>query len=394
MKRQLFFVLFLFGCSTAWSQTKTTTEISTTSNDRYKVETNRFFDNWFIGAGSGGKIMFSDHDKQMPFKDRLSPTYEVYIGKWFTPGLGLRFAGNGFGAKGLTQNGAYSTGEVFDASRNLYVQLVDYYQLRGDIMLNLMNVLGGYNPKRFYSLSPFFGVGLAVSTVGTRDKELTANIGFLNAFRLSSAFDFIADFRGSLVNDRFDGEVAKRRQDGLLTATFGFRYNFKQRTWDRSTTKTIQVYDEEELNKLRTRVNELANDNEALRNRLANAKNQNITDIEVEKKIIAAPILLTFPINKSDISNEMRVNLKYFAQVIKEGSSNVRYKITGYADKGTGTAETNDRLSVARAKAVYDVLVKEFNVSPSQLNMESKGGVDNMFYDDPRLSRAVITIGY
>ena len=41
---------------------------------------------------------------------------------------------------------------------------------------------------------------------------------------------------------------------------------------------------------------------------------------------------------------------------------------------------------------MYDCLVNEFGVSGSQLRVDHKGGVGNMFYDDPRLSRAVITV--
>ena len=52
----------------------------------------------------------------------------------------------------------------------------------------------------------------------------------------------------------------------------------------------------------------------------------------------------------------------------------------------------NERLSKERAEAVYDCLVNEFGVSGSQLRVDHKGGVGNMFYDDPRLSRAVITV--
>ena len=79
------------------------------------------------------------------------------------------------------------------------------------------------------------------------------------------------------------------------------------------------------------------------------------------------------------------------AEVIKEADPNAVYTITGYADAGTGSKKINERLSKERAQAVYDCLVKEFGVSEKQLRMEYKGGVDNMFYDDPRLSRAVIT---
>lgn len=67
------------------------------------------------------------------------------------------------------------------------------------------------------------------------------------------------------------------------------------------------------------------------------------------------------------------------------------YTITGYADSGTGNAELNERLSKARAEAVVECLDKEFGVSKSQLRIDYKGDVDTLLYDDPRLSRAVIT---
>ena len=56
-----------------------------------------------------------------------------------------------------------------------------------------------------------------------------------------------------------------------------------------------------------------------------------------------------------------------------------------------GSKKLNERLSKARAEAVYNCLVEEFGVNKSQLKVDYKGGVENMFYDDPRMSRAVIT---
>ena len=76
---------------------------------------------------------------------------------------------------------------------------------------------------------------------------------------------------------------------------------------------------------------------------------------------------------------------------MKENNRKVVYTIIGYADKGTGSRVRNERLSKARAEAVYDCLVNEFGVPVSILKVTYEGGVDNMFYDDPRLSRAVIT---
>ncbi|WP_394350246.1 OmpA family protein [Sphingobacterium endophyticum] len=96
--------------------------------------------------------------------------------------------------------------------------------------------------------------------------------------------------------------------------------------------------------------------------------------------------------NRSTVSNEARVNLGFFSKLIKETNPEFVYTITGYADRGTGTPAINERLSRERADVIYDVLVREFKVDPSQLRKYHKGGVANMYYDDPRLSRAVITV--
>ena len=38
----------------------------------------------------------------------------------------------------------------------------------------------------------------------------------------------------------------------------------------------------------------------------------------------------------------------------------------------------------------YDVLVKEYGVPASSLVLDSKGGVENLFFNDPQMSRSVI----
>ncbi|MGV6943862.1 OmpA family protein [Sphingobacterium kyonggiense] len=171
----------------------------------------------------------------------------------------------------------------------------------------------------------------------------------------------------------------------------GLTYRFKKRDWDKPK-ETIISYDEKELKNLIARVNQLAKDNDALAKQLAEAEGKTITDIVVEKKVLAAPILVTFEINKSILSNEARVNLGFFAKVIKQGNPDIVYRVTGYADAGTGTSEINERLSSERANAVYKCLVNEFHVSPKQLKVDYKGGVENMYYNDPKLNRAVISI--
>ena len=57
------------------------------NTDKYKVETNRFWDNWFISAGGGVQVYFGDADSKASFSDRLAPALDISLGKWFTPGL-------------------------------------------------------------------------------------------------------------------------------------------------------------------------------------------------------------------------------------------------------------------------------------------------------------------
>ena len=136
------------------------------------------------------------------------------------------------------------------------------------------------------------------------------------------------------------------------------------------------------------KLNQMSAENARLKNALDRGDKQQAQTIV---KQIASANLVTFKIGKSKLSNEARANLGLLAEVIKQGDASAVYTITGYADAGTGSESLNERLSKARAEAVYDCLVNEFGVNKSQLKIDYKGGVDNMFYDDPRLSRAVIT---
>ena len=71
-----------------------------------------------------------------------------------------------------------------------------------------------------------------------------------------------------------------------------------------------------------------------------------------------------------------------------------KYLICGYADKHTGSVERNIWLGEHRSKNVFKILTEEFGVPAEQLVLDDKGGVENMFYDDPQLSRSAIISKY
>lgn len=63
---------------------------------KHSVATNSFWSNWFLQAGADWNAFYSNEEhgsglSRSPFKKfRAVPGFSVGVGKWFTPGLGLR----------------------------------------------------------------------------------------------------------------------------------------------------------------------------------------------------------------------------------------------------------------------------------------------------------------
>lgn len=368
------------------------TEVVEESTDN--VEINSFWSNWFISAGGGAQIYFGDHDRQASFGDRLSGALDIAVGKWFSPEIGVRLMYSGLSAKGATQKGhlAHSTGvDVPGKGGNGYwleKSKFNFFNFQIDAMFNASNIIWGYNENRVYNLSPYVGLGVMRVSDKPAETAIAGHFGLLNSFRLTSCLDLNLDIRGTLVNDDFDGEPGGRKGEGLLTATLGLTYKFSPRGWNRGKNVIRTVYNTAEIKAMQEKLRQMSEENARLQEAIANGNKEEAQTIV---KQIASSNLVVFPIGKSTLSNEARVNLGMLAEVIKKGDPHSVYTITGYADEGTGSEELNRELSKERADAVYDCLVKEFGISQSQLRIDYKGGVDNMFYNDPRLSRAVIT---
>lgn len=370
-------------------QTGTMEETIEYSDDKYKVETNHFWDNWFVTVGAGGGLFLGDHDRQIGLGKRISPALDIEVGKWFTPGLGLRLGYNGLSAKGATRwSTAHSTGEQVPGwNGGMDYSKFKYFNLHADVLFNFSNLFCGYNENRIWNSSPYVSVGWMRTWEAPTVGNITMSVGWLNTFRLNKALDLNLDLRGALVDDAMDGEMGGSKFDGMITATVGLTYKFKQRGWSRS--KTVTRTNMGEINALRDQLNRANEENARLRNAIDESNRE---PKQAVKKTVASNLII-FRIGSAKLSKEARANLGLLAEAIKSSDPNAVYTITGYADAGTGSKKTNERLSKERAEAVRDCLVNEYGVSDSRLRIDYKGGVSNMFYDDPRLSRAVITRG-
>ena len=122
---------------------------------RGPYETNRLFDNIFIGAAGGLNLYQGEQDHTMSLKDRIAPSYQGYIGKWITPSFGLRIGFYGGKARGFYHNldaatpapAAYDGNAFVDKANQYdwgYKQQFRVHYLRGDLMWNISNAIGGY----------------------------------------------------------------------------------------------------------------------------------------------------------------------------------------------------------------------------------------------------------
>ncbi|MBQ5620178.1 MAG: OmpA family protein [Alistipes sp.] len=391
MKKLLTLLAFALMAGVAFAQTADVEEEVIYEKNKQKVITNTFWDNWFVQLGAGAQVYFGDHDKQMDFVDRLALGLDAGFGKWFSPQIGVRAMISGLTIKGGTHADIHRVSAdeyIVGAPHYLWEQKFNFYNIHADVLFNMSNILCGYKEKRVWNCSPYLGLGWMATWESPRTREVSFNFGIFNAIRLSEKFDFNIDIRSTMVKDSFDGESGGRKEEGLLTATLGFSYKFKKRGWDRS--KTIIRNNLAEANALKKQLDALRDENAKLQSDLKNAEAQ-IKEVKVvEKEQTIAPVYVVFEIGKADLSKEARVTLGLLAKAIKEAPEGTTYTISGYADEGTGSKRINEKLSADRAQAVYNCLVEEYGVEESQLKMAPKGGVENMFYDDPKLSRAVI----
>ena len=71
------------------------------TGNKHEVFTNNFGSNWFFSLGGGAEVLFGNDDTAGSFGKRISPTLNFGVGKWFTPGIGLRLQYSGLQARGF-----------------------------------------------------------------------------------------------------------------------------------------------------------------------------------------------------------------------------------------------------------------------------------------------------
>ncbi len=355
-----------------------TTQIETPS--KYTVATNSFWSNWYIQAGVDMSVLDAYKNGQALFTGEWhnNRTYGVNlaVGKWFTPGLGLRLKLN-------WQNGQFA--HAFRNTDHL-VETPDfekggYGALYGDVQFNLSNLFCGYNENRVWNLSVYPRAGV-IRNFQTNEYMPALGAGLTSTWKVSKLISIYADASWTMTDDalaayeKTDDDAF--RANGILNFDLGVQFNLGKSNWSKAVTleqyNALAAASEEALAKLRSELDKERAENARLRAELAKQPKTNAA--KVDKVVAASKTSVFFDINSAALNSKKDlVNLEAVASAAKESGAKVI--VTGSADSKTGSSAWNQKLSESRAQAVADELVN-LGVNRDNITVKAVGGVNEI----------------
>ncbi|MCF0186422.1 MAG: OmpA family protein [Bacteroidaceae bacterium] len=352
---------------------------SLTANAQDNTYTEKWTDNIFFGFGVGGMSVINNGFN--------TPTLNlnVQLGKYITPTWGVRAEVSGIW-QSLNKNPKSSWAGT-DGNYSKYCK--KFVETNFDAILNLNSLFGNKNVLRAVDVYVFAGPTLNFSSKGTEftgtataqnqlvvqdaDKlkvRVGATAGLGLGFNVNEKWAINVEGRIGVTPSIFGDASTCRKAEATGRLTIGATYTFGGKNFKKVADRVIEKEVIREVPK------------EVIKEVVKEVK------VEVPSKAVAAAAVF-FKIGKSDLTDEGRVNIKLIADAIKKSPAGAKYQVVGSADKATGSASLNQKLSEKRAQVVYDALIAE-GVSSSQLEVVAKGGVDPLFFDKDRLSRVTV----
>lgn len=340
-----------------------------TATEKYSVATNSFWSNWFVQGGVQWTAFYSSLEhgfdtSNNPLKSfRSNPQASVAIGKWFTPGLGLRTKVSGIWGK--------ANGDSFK-----------YWNAQEQVLFNLSNMFCGYNPKRVYNCIPFAGAGFA-RNMSSDMYAMSMSIGLLNEFNINKRVAINLELGWNRLENDFyseghanNGPRGWDSHDNYLYAELGLTLNIGKTGWAKvPDVDAIKALSQSQIDALNAQLADSKSENERLKAML-NEKPKEVAMPESIKQFITTPVSVFFNIGKTDVANPKDlVNVEALAKYAKTNNSKIM--VTGFADSATGTPQINQKLSVKRAEIVKGELIK-MGVHADNISTQAHGGVETL----------------
>ena len=356
---------------------------------RGPYETNRFGDNWFIGAGGGINVFWNEGLGVDNMK--ISPSVDFNFGKWFTPSVGMRIGYQGIGSQ-VWSDTPTLLGPTKDADTQMYLEQFGYMYVHGDLLWNMSNALGGYKQTRFWNLVPYLHAGYfrtyGQDNVNFADNEIAAGAGLLHNLRLVERLDLIIDMRATVVNGRARGASGVAV---LPTVTMGLAVDLGWPAFTRTSTVLAEfesvAVDQIAALEAAALALEIANESLQEENATLSASNGKLSkDVKNLKAKLAdsqftateffdemGPAVVFFNIGKTVLDEKEMAHMDFIASSILtkvDKETKIHITVAGTADSTTGTLKRNQYLSKARGEYVMNLLTQKYGISPDRIVLD------------------------
>ena len=345
---------------------------------------NVFTPHWYAQAQVGGQYTLGE----IGFGKLLSPNVQVGIGYNFNKVVGARFSLNTWQSKA----GQNVAGNVYKWKWNYVAPMVD-------ATFNLTNLFCEYNPDRLVEVGVFGGIGANIAWGndeaadaqkailagagknlaevqaplenlwdGTKTR-FVARVGANVDFRVSDRVKLGVELSANTLSDKYNSKKAGN-PDWYFNALVGAKFTLGKSY----TTKTIPA--PKPVEKIIERIIE---------------KPAPAPAPKVESKVVEENFRrdIFFPIGNSNIAKSQTTKIAEIVTFMKE-NPDAKITLTGYADKGTGSAAFNDKIAARRAQTVYNTLAAK-GVAKSRMIKKSMGSRVQPFEEND-MNRVTICI--
>ena len=345
---------------------------------------NVFTPHWYAQAQIGGQYTLGE----IGFGKLLSPNVQVGVGYNFNQVVGARFSLNTWQSKA----GQNVAGNVYKWKWNYVAPMVD-------ATFNLTNLFCEYNPDRVVEFGVFGGIGANIAWGndeaadaqkailagpgknlaevqaplenlwdGTKTR-FVARVGANVDFRVSDRVKLGVELSANTLSDKYNSKKAGN-PDWYFNALVGV----KVALGETHTTKVIPA--PKPVEKIIERIIE---------------KPAPAPAPKVESKVVEENFRrdIFFPIGNTNIAKSQSTKIAEIVEYMKE-NPDAKITLTGYADKGAGSAASNDKIAARRALTVYNTLAAK-GVAKSRMIKESKGSRVQPFEEND-MNRVTICI--
>lgn len=314
------------------------------------------------------------------FKDLISPNVQLGFGYQITPWFAPRLQVNGWQSKGgwsaWKENGIEYAPKTYK---------FNYVAPGIDFIFDLTNAIGGFNPKRVVSVALFVGGGANIAWKNDEANAIATDLigqptysgyqmeylwdgtkvrafgrgGVEVGFRVSDAVSIMLEGNANILSDRYNSKKAGNA-DWYFNALAGVRINLG---------KSYKIKEKP------------APEPEPAPAPAPVVEKPKPAPAPVVQKVEPYRCDIFFKINKHVAAAEELAKLDALkAYMDKYPKSKV--SIVGYADKGTGSAAYNQKISSQRSAYIKDLLVSKYGIDESRISEDYKGDTVQPFAEN------------